>query len=97
MGVIRGESAYICPALGEEPVYRAGILTAHQIGNILDRGISEAFHYLSFGPINLNISRGGTVGWVLGVSAADIGNFEHHIRGSVFFPERDANILHAVT
>lgn len=37
------------------------------------------------------------MGWVLWVRAADIGDLEHHVGRSVCFPERDADVLHAVS
>lgn len=97
VALIGGLGEAVGPAFHEEPPCLFGEFVAGQLG-VGFQGVSgEAFHDGDFGSVDFDVGGGCAVGWVVGVGAADVGDFEHHVRGSIFFPERDANVLHTVT
>jgi len=83
-------AAYVGPTLGEEPPHFIRIL-------ISLRQVIEVFHGLRLAAIDLDIAWVGAVGGIGRVSGADIRDLEHHIRRSIWSPERDADVLHAVS
>lgn len=59
-----------------------------------DRNIIHDLHFCS---VDFYIRWRCAVGWVAGVSAADIGHFgDHVVSVGAFGPERYADVLHAV-
>lgn len=89
-------------AFGEMPVCAFGIHMFLEVGIVL-AGAGDVVHDLDFRTVHFDIGRGGAVGWVVGVGAADIGHFGDHVRkfgcsGSIALgPEGDADVLHAVS
>ncbi len=87
VALVGGLGKAVGPAFHEEPPCLFWEFVAGQLGVGLQGVSSEALHDRGFGSVDFDVRRGCAVGWVVGVGAADIGDFEHHVRGSVFFPK----------
>ena len=83
---------YVVPAFGEEPPDLFGVFVPCEFWI----AVLEVFHDLGFGAIDFDVGGLGAVGGIVGIGAADVGHFEHHVGCAVFFPERDADVLHAI-
>lgn len=57
----------------------------------------DVVHHLNFRAVYFDVVGRSTVGWVVRIDAADVGDFGDHVVGvRAFGPEGDADILHAV-
>lgn len=54
-------------------------------------------HGCDFRTVDFDVCWGCAVARVVRIGAADVGDFEHHVFRAVVPPERDANVLHAVS
>ena len=87
--------SYISPALHEKP---PDLLREHvPLQAWAIRVVIHMLHNHSLATINLDIRWRGTVRWIIGIRATDISHLQHHVRRAVFFPKRDADVLHAVS
>lgn len=82
--------------IDEEPPCFYGMLVTHYFRTGLDGLCREALHDWDFGPDDFDLRWGCAVAWVLGIGAADVSDFEHHVSSAVVPAKMDANVLHAI-
>ena len=85
-------TTYIVPTFGEEPPDLFGVFVPGEFWI----AVLEVFHDLGFGAIDFDVGGFGAMARIVGIGAADVGYFEHHVGRTVLFPEGDADVLHAV-
>jgi hypothetical protein len=65
--------SYIGPTLHEKPPYLLWELVTLDFGmRRWIRGVSKTFHNHSFATFDFDIFRGRAMGWIIGISAADL-------------------------
>ena len=90
---------HISPTMPKEPNGRTSPLMPIQPRDILRLARIPTLPTPDFclGAIDLDVTGRATGVWFAGIGAADVGDFEHHVRFPVFVPERDADIGATVT
>lgn len=95
-------NTYVCKTFCEEPPGTVPFeLVTAQLRKGRPQRTGHVFHDLRLDPIDLDILWRRAVCRVLGIGSADIRDFQHHIAlvsfSWVLVPERDTDILHAIT